>query len=163
MSEGKATQRAQNLEQNYDKNVDGPTDPDELSKLKLTGNAAPGSHSALFGLTPDGKVHTETFNSTAAPTHSTATTVGGGRQTTSDGETGNTPSTAASGAGVAEQIHDPRVAQKAHGRDVDESTGASGGAGAGSTAGSQGSGNVGAQEGGGSLLDTVKSYFPGSS
>ncbi|RMZ78434.1 hypothetical protein DV738_g3858, partial [Chaetothyriales sp. CBS 135597] len=58
--------RLKNSAQRYDAGVDGPTDSDGLNKLKLTGSAAPGSHSAVFGLTPDGTVYPETSNSTSA-------------------------------------------------------------------------------------------------
>ena len=68
---------------------------------KLTGTGEPGSHSALFGLTPDGKKNTETSKGSGAPkaAHSKDTAVGGGKQVE---ETG---SRASSGnAEVSEQM-----------------------------------------------------------
>ncbi|RMD42592.1 hypothetical protein DV735_g2537, partial [Chaetothyriales sp. CBS 134920] len=61
--------KVQNSAQRRDAGVDGPADSDGLSKLKLTGNAVPGSHSAVFGLTPDGKVYPETSTSTTNRRH----------------------------------------------------------------------------------------------
>lgn len=57
---------------------------------KLTGTGVPGSHSAYFGLTPDGKKVTETTSGSSAskPAHSSETAVGGGKET-GEGDTGS--------------------------------------------------------------------------
>lgn len=78
---------------------------------KLTGNAAPGSHSAVFGLTKDGS----TFDDTARGQQNS-----GKIQSVSERE-GNpqgsldNSSRKPVGAGVSDQLNDPRVAQKGHG------------------------------------------------
>lgn len=48
------------------------------SHVKLSGSGVPGSHSAVFGLTPDGKRHDDTSHATTtvAPAHSAETTMG---------------------------------------------------------------------------------------
>ena len=93
----------------------------ENKSKKLTGTAAPGSHSALFGLTPDGHKEQEVdYDSTKPkPAHSEedstaasgdgATFTGKSRDVTSSGDTG---SRAPEGSGVQEQLNDPRLAQK---------------------------------------------------
>jgi hypothetical protein len=64
---------------------------------KMTGTGAPGSHSAVFGLTPDGKTDTNTKSSTTAvkPAHS---------KETSNTSTADTGSRAGGGEGVSEQV-----------------------------------------------------------
>ena len=123
-----------------DPNLQGPAD---VSKVKMTGDAAPGSHSAVFGLTPDGKTHDETSKGStmSKPAHSKESAIGGGKAVTGDTDA----SRGTSGAGVAEQMNDPKVAEKGHGGQAVESTGDAGdkpGAGVGLTP-SQGTGEVG--------------------
>jgi len=52
----------------------------------LTGTGEPGSHSALFGLTPDGKKGTETSSGSGPPVaaHSKDSVVGGGKPSGGD-------------------------------------------------------------------------------
>jgi hypothetical protein len=93
----------------------------EDKSKKLTGTAAPGSHSAFFGLTPDGhKEQDVDYGSTKPkPAHGNddstiasgggATFTGKSRDVTSSGDTG---SRAPGGSRVQEQLDDPRLAQK---------------------------------------------------
>jgi hypothetical protein len=109
---------------------------------KLTGTGAPGSHSALFGLTPDGHKETDADanSSKARPAHGGG---GGGDDATSSGDTG---SRAPAGSGVQEQLDDPRVAEKGHGGNATTTDESAGKLGAGSsplTGPSQGTGEVG--------------------
>jgi hypothetical protein len=59
-------------------------------QTKLTGDGAPGSHSAYFGLTPDGRAVKETNSKTTAPVaaHSDESAVGGGKES-SEGDSGS--------------------------------------------------------------------------
>jgi len=103
----------------YEKGQDPDVVEDKLNKL--TGTAAPGSHSALFGLTPDGHKEQEAeYSSTKPkPAHSDedstiasgdgATFTGKNREATSSGDTG---SRAPEGSGVQEQLNDPKLAAK---------------------------------------------------
>lgn len=97
----------------YDPSLVGPKDTHDL---KMTGEGAPGSHSAVFGLTPDGKKDPNTIPQTSVPkpAHSKQTAVGGGTVPQDADDSSNTSSTAAAGGGVAKQMHDPRVAEKGH-------------------------------------------------
>jgi len=63
---------------------------DPNPKDKLVGTGAPGSHSAVFGLTPDGKANTDTAKGSGAPkpAHSKETAIGGGQES-SEGDTGS--------------------------------------------------------------------------
>jgi hypothetical protein len=63
---------------------------DPNPKDKMSGTGAPGSHSAVFGLTPDGKKNTDTSSGSGAPkaAHSEETAVGGGKQS-DEGDTGS--------------------------------------------------------------------------
>lgn len=91
----------------------------EDKSKKLTGTAAPGSHSALFGLTPDGHKEQDVDYSSTKPAHSNedstiasgsgATFTGKSRDITSSGDIG---SRAPGGSRVQEQLNDPRLAQK---------------------------------------------------
>ena len=70
-----------------DPNLVGEPNP----KDKLTGTGAPGSHSAVFGLTPDGKSNTDTSKSSGGaikPAHGTEEASGGGKES-SGGDTGS--------------------------------------------------------------------------
>lgn len=87
----------------------GKRDPNLVQdgSSKLTGSAAPGSHSAVFGLTKDGS----TFNDTTRGQQNSGKiqSVEGGSTSTLDNS-----SRAPTGAGVSQQLNDPRVAQKGH-------------------------------------------------
>jgi hypothetical protein len=120
-------------------NVKGqdPSVVDDKSR-KLTGTGVPGSHSALFGLTPDGHKESEVDYSGTKP--------GGGDDAAGEGgASGDTGSRAPEGSGVKEQLDDPKVSEKGHGGDsttTDESSGKPGGGSSVATP-SQGSGTVG--------------------
>ena len=123
-----------------DPNLQGPAD---VSKVKMTGDGAPGSHSAVFGLTPDGKTYNDTTKGSGVskPVHSEETAIGGGTAAKDDTDA----SRATTGSGVADQMNDPRVAEKGHEGRAVESTGGAGdkpGAGVGLVP-SQGTGEVG--------------------
>jgi len=77
---------------------------DPNPKDKLVGTGAPGSHSAVFGLTPDGKTNTDTAKGSGAPkpAHSKETAIGGGQQS-SEGDTGSRAPTG--NPEVSEQMH----------------------------------------------------------
>ncbi|KAL8243824.1 hypothetical protein R6Q59_010082 [Mikania micrantha] len=99
------------------------------------GEGVPGSHSAVFGLTPDGRQYDDTSHGTTAlrPAH---TKKGGNVATGKD-----TGSRAPGGSGVAEQLDSPGVLQKGHGGpDMTDSGSAKPGAGA--PGGEQGLGQV---------------------
>ena len=108
---------------------------------KLTGTGQPGSHSALFGLTPDGHREKDADYGGAGGSASTGETTEEDATATSSGDTG---SRAPEGGGVKEQLHDPRVAEKAHGGDGVGTEDAAGkpGAGSSSVGPSQGTGEV---------------------
>ena len=127
----------------HDPNLVGPED---THTLKMTGQGEPGSHSAVFGLTPDGKTYGDTSHSTTTskPAHSKQTAVGGGVRPDNVEDSSNTSSTAAASAGVAEQMNDPRVAEKGHGgKAVESEAGEGDKPGSGLGGPSQGSGQVG--------------------
>ena len=89
----------QNPSQGRDPNTEGPDHP------KMTGTGVPGSHSAFFGLTKDGKKYEETNSTTTAPQpahskESSDTAMGGGKPT-DDGDHG---SQAVTGGAVADQV-----------------------------------------------------------
>jgi hypothetical protein len=123
---------------------------------KLTGSGAPGSHSALFGLTPDGHKESKADYSSsgkAEPAYSKAdSTAASGEGATFTGKnpekvdvtTEDTGSHAPLGEGVSEQLNDSRVAEKGHGGDNMPADG-SGKPGAGQSVlcGEQGTGTVG--------------------
>lgn len=127
----------------------------EDKSRKLSGTGTQGSHSALFGLTPDGHKESaaEYGSSKPQPAHSGedstaasgdgATFTGKSRDGTSSTE--DTGSRAPAGSGVQEQLNDPRVAEKGHGGDAvgtEEEAGKPGG-GSSVTGPSQGTGQVG--------------------
>ena len=83
----------------------------------MTGTGAPGSHSALFGLTPDGKVSKDVDYSGSKPQEGAASdevdAKGGGTEEKNDekraeeqgaGTGGDTSSRAPTGAGVKDQL-----------------------------------------------------------
>ena len=107
----------------------------ESSGKKLTGTGAPGSHSALFGLTPDGHKETDVNYDTSKPPQDNS----GGNEAS-----GDTGSRAPEGQGVSEQMNDPKVAEKGHnGQAVEDSSSGKPGAGTGVATAEQGSGTVG--------------------
>jgi hypothetical protein len=143
-----------------DPNLEGPED---THNIKMTGQGEPGSHSAVFGLTPDGKKHDDTSHSSTItkPAHSKESAVGGGTVPDKAEDSSNTSSSAVAGSGVADQMHDPRVADKGHdGKAVESEAGAGDKPGAGTGGPEQGSGNVGEQ--GSGIMGKVKSYVSGS-
>jgi len=108
---------------------------------KLTGSGVDGSHSAVFGLTPDGHKHTDTHHGVTPvkPAHSSETAVSGKNE---DRDTG---SRAPAGEGVAEQMNQADTGKKGLERTdpVSSSGGSDGKPGAGFTGAEQGSGTVG--------------------
>ncbi len=125
----------------------------DVKDKKLTGTGAPGSHSALFGLTPDGHKETEADATTTAPkaahTGEKKSATGDGGEETEDAAEGKATSEDAGsrqpeGAGVKDQMDDPKVAEKGHDGAAETTTDDSGKPGGGSTmTPSQGSGTVG--------------------
>ena len=113
---------------------------------KLTGTGTDGSHSAVFGLTPDGHKHDETDSTTTAPkpAHSKETSL-------SQGDSSNdTSSRAPAGEGVKDQMHKVEADSGDKGLErTDPAPGGSSGAasdgkpGAGVSGPSMGSGKVG--------------------
>ncbi|KAJ9653235.1 hypothetical protein H2198_007538, partial [Neophaeococcomyces mojaviensis] len=72
---------------------------------RWTGSGEPGSHSAVFGLTPDGKTYDDTqSHTTKLREHNEGRTEGG-----TDTSSRNTAA-----PGIADQLNDPRVAEKGH-------------------------------------------------
>ena len=104
MSEGQQTSSSNDVQhaesQGRDPNTEGPDHP------KMTGTGQPGSHSAFFGLTPDGSKdeNTQAGTTPVKPAHSkeasnSGTASGGGTYTEDDvGSRGVT------GSGVADQV-----------------------------------------------------------
>jgi len=90
---------AQNPDQGRDPAVVG----DDSKDSKLTGSAAPGSHSAVFGLTPDGKPYNDTAHASSKlkPAHSSEPSEG------DKAANNDTSSRAPAGAAVSEQMHAP--------------------------------------------------------
>ena len=87
------------------------------SHPRLSGQGIPGSHSAVFGLTPDGKRHDDTSHSTTtvAPAHSEETTMGRKSVAAASGvdKTSSTEGGVAGGAGgVSDQIDAPDGTKK---------------------------------------------------
>ncbi|KAH0843227.1 hypothetical protein AYO21_03520 [Fonsecaea monophora] len=133
--------RVQSPEQGPDPALVGEPNPTD----KLSGTAAPGSHSAVFGLTPDGKKVSDTSHGSSAPkpAHSTETAVGGGKKEGGGSDTGSR----ATGSGeVGEQMHKVGADQGAKGLErtdpAPEPAGSDGKPGAGLTGLQQGSGKV---------------------
>jgi len=107
--------------QNADPNLVGPGEAG-TGKVKMTGTGTPGSHSALFGLTPDGHKETESSTITTAPQPSEQDAKAQPKE--AEGE--DTGSRAPEGnEKTAEQLDDPRVAEKGHDGNAveDEGTG----------------------------------------
>lgn len=75
---------------------------------KLTGSGVDGSHSAVFGLTPDG----HKFDDTTKATTTVPETHDQEKKQESQGDVGSRDV----GSGkVAEQLHDPKITEKGHG------------------------------------------------
>lgn len=92
---------------------------------KLTGTAQPGSHSALFGLTPDGHKETESSSKTTAPQATTGdqkTVTGNNSETTTasnEGASGDTGSRQGGGGEeLKRQMNDPRQGESEGSTDV---------------------------------------------
>ncbi|KIX95273.1 uncharacterized protein Z520_09190 [Fonsecaea multimorphosa CBS 102226] len=135
----------QDQDQSSDKGPDpalvGEPNPTE----KLSGNAAPGSHSAVFGLTPDGKKSTDTSHGTSAPkpAHgSDDSAQGGGKKE----EGGDTSSRNTASGEVGEQMQKAEADQGEKGLQrtdpAPQPAGSDGKPGAGATGLQQGSGKV---------------------
>ncbi|KIW91391.1 uncharacterized protein Z519_08287 [Cladophialophora bantiana CBS 173.52] len=133
--------RVQSPKQGPDPALVGDPNPTD----KMTGTAVPGSHSAVFGLTPDGKKvgNTSPGSSAPKPAHSSKTAVGGGREEAGDLDTSSR--TPASGE-VSEQMHKAEADPGAKGLQrtdpAPEPAGSDGKPGAGVTGMQQGSGKV---------------------
>ena len=161
MSEGNNNESSNELQKTAsDPNLVGPED---THTMKMTGEGEPGSHSAVFGLTPDGKRHDDTSHGTtiSKPAHGEETAVGGGTVPNNEQESSNTSSKAATGGGgVAEQMHDPRVGERADGQGTGTGEASAGDKpGSGLDGPAQGTGKVGDDtSSGGGLMDKVKSY-----
>jgi len=88
----------------------------EKSGGKLTGSGVDGSHSAVFGLTPDGHKYNDTKHGQSggempkAEKGEMPSAPGGEDENPSE----NTNAKRGGSGGVAEQLHDPRVAEKGH-------------------------------------------------
>lgn len=90
----------------------------EKDRGKWTGTGTDGSHSAVFGLTPDG----HTFNDTSkhsggsGPPEAESESTGENSKKHESAISGEDIGSRDVGSGkVAEQTHDPRVAEKGHG------------------------------------------------
>lgn len=94
---------------------------ENLKGGKLTGTGVDGSHSAVFGLTPDGHKHDDTKHGQhmehegggKAMKETLEQKEEEGQERAAEGEV-DTGSRGAAGAGVAEQLNDPRAAEKGH-------------------------------------------------
>lgn len=137
----------QNSSQGRDPAVVG----DDSTSKKLTGTGVPGSHSAVFGLTPDGKTHNETTNESGPVVPASEL----GKPHKKDdkdkvNEKNDTSSRAPDSAGVAEQMHkhdtEPKGLQRKEPMDIDSTDSTK--PGAGSTGISQGTGDIRPGEGG---------------
>lgn len=85
----------------------------EAESGKWRGDGVPGSHSAVFGLTKDGKTYDDTANFVPGGPKSTT----GDEDSKRDSGVGTDSGSRASDSGtgkVAEQMHDPKVAEPAH-------------------------------------------------
>jgi len=127
--------------QGRDPNTEGPDHP------KMTGTGAPGSHSAVFGLTPDGNKddNTNSDSNPVKPAHSKEAEVGGEASGGGSYSKEDQGSRGVTGDGVADQMHDPKVGESAHGGDNQQAISGSGdkaGSGTSMTNPSQGSGDV---------------------
>jgi hypothetical protein len=83
----------------------------EIKAGKLTGSGADGSHSAVFGLTPDGHKFNDTKSSIGK---SLVHSEGGSGEKGTSKDKEDTGSRGVGTGEVAEQMHDPKVAEKGH-------------------------------------------------
>lgn len=117
----------------------------DVKTTKLTGSGTDGSHSAVFGLTPDGHKHTDTTHGSTPikPAHSAKTTVSKEER----GDANDDSSRAPTGQGVSEQLHKddrgPKGLERTDPAPVDHDASGDGKPGAGLTGLQQGSGQVG--------------------
>jgi len=116
----------------------------DMRQVKLTGQAAPGSHSAVFGLTPDGHSHTDTSHGVTPmhPAHSKETSVSKKHETENNDDSSRAPT----GGAVKEQMDAPDTGAKGLERKepAPEGSGSNDGKpGAGSLGLTQGAGTVG--------------------
>ncbi|KIV88765.1 hypothetical protein PV10_08410 [Exophiala mesophila] len=109
---GETVKKVQSPDQGPDPALVGEAE----SHPKLSGQGVPGSHSAVFGLTPDGKRHDDTSHSTTtvAPAHSEETTMGRKSVAAASGvDKASTEGGVAGGAGgVSDQIDAPDMGKK---------------------------------------------------
>lgn len=83
----------------------------EAKSGKLTGSGVDGSHSAVFGLTPDGHKHDDTRHGAQISSKDESSKPDSGVGGAGDD---NSTSRGVGTGKVAEQMHDPRVAEKGH-------------------------------------------------
>lgn len=86
----------------------------EAETGKWRGEGAPGSHSAVFGLTKDGKAYDDTSNFLPGAPKSTTKGADSKRDSGIGGDTGSRASGTGSGK-IAEQMNNARAAEPAHG------------------------------------------------
>ena len=128
-----------------------PAVVDDKSSKKLTGTGAPGSHSAVFGLTPDGKKYDETTSDSGpvVPASELGKPHKKEKQEDKVNPTNDTSSRAPDSAGVAEQMNkvdnEPKGLQRKEPMDLSTDSTKPG---AGSTGITQGSGDIRPGEGG---------------
>lgn len=110
----------------------------------MTGSGTDGSHSAVFGLTPDGHKHDDTTHGATPvkPAHSQETTVG------KAAEKNDTTSRAAASGEVSEQMHKAETDSGKKGLERKDPAPESSSAG---TSGKPGAGLTGLQQGGGDI------------
>lgn len=120
-------------------------DPDANPKnTKMTGTGTDGSHSAVFGLTPDGHTHDDTTHGATPvkPAHSDETTVSS-KKKSADAANDN----ARAGGGVNEQLDQAEAQPGKKGLERTDPTPA----GAGTDSGKPGAGGIGLQQGSGEI------------
>lgn len=128
-----------------------PAVVDDKGTKKLTGTGVPGSHSAVFGLTPDGKKHDETTSDSGpvVPASELGKPHKKEKQEDKANPSNDTSSRAPDSAGVAEQMHkvdnEPKGLQRKEPMDLSTDSTKPG---AGSTGISQGTGDIRPGEGG---------------
>ena len=85
--------------------------PEDTHSIGMKGDAAPGSHSAVFGLTPDGHAEKNTDSKTTMGKvkDGAEKAMGGGTKPSGGEDTSNTSSTAAGTGGVADQLQDSKM------------------------------------------------------
>lgn len=80
----------------------------------MVGQGAPGSHSAVFGLTPDGKKHDDSSHGTAPvrPAHSEETTLGKKSVVGASGPDSGGDAVSGGRGGVSDQVDAPDTGKK---------------------------------------------------